>query len=692
MLDTQVQVDLLGHVRVRVEHEELQLGPARQRAILAVLALSPGRLVSRDELILNVWGNSPPPSVGGNVHTYVSGLRRVLEPERALWSGGDVLVSEPPGYRLRLPSHNIDLFRFHRLQGQAGELQAAGDLAGVVRCLDSALALWRGEALSGVPGPFVERHRVELSEKRLVLVEQRYQNLLAMGEHSDLIPELEALAHEHPLRESLWESLITALQRGGRRMEALDRIAHLRGVLREELGVQPGAAIRLLHEELLMGDLTLPASEPTIGRSKPEFLSVVPDNIARSQLVGRDPLIAMLRSYISEAELRRGRVVLVEGETGIGKSALLSAALASVDPLRYHLAWAQADGRQTVPLGVLRWALGLGRYGSVSTNEVLKRVEQLCTNAPLVLVVDDLHEADEASLLVWDQLSLATRSLPLLMIATSRNDVAAEAFAPLRRGMVARDDVIVRLGPLTQASSSHFIHQAIGATPGPGLQALATTAQGNPLALRQMIASLHHENAIRTAGGVVDLRADDAVSVERALVAWMTARLDRLSSITLETLRAAAVLGMRFTPCEIAALVGSRPSQLVEVLNEAIHARVITNAGENLVFTHSALRRAFHESTPRNLLAALHRKAARSLMDAGAQDERICEQLAAVDEGRLPPWAVDWLIAHDVETAACEPLSKVWLLTQALETCAVGDPRRGALLTIRARVLEQIVA
>ncbi len=626
------------------------------------------------------------------MHTYVSGLRRALEPERALWSGGDVLVSEPPGYRLRLPSHNIDLFGFHRLQDQAGELRAAGDLAGAVRCLDSALALWRGEALGGVPGPFAERHRVELSEKRLVLVEQRYQTLLALGEHSELVPEIEALAHEHPLRESLWESLITALKRSGRRMEALNHIAHLRGVLREELGVQPGTAIRLLHEELLMGDLTLPASEPIVGRSKPELLSVVPNDIVRSQLVGRDLPIAKLRSYIGEIEVRRGHVVLVEGEAGVGKSALLSAALASVDPLRCHLAWARADEHRAVPLGVLRWALGLDRHGSISTNDVLKRVEHLCATAPLVLVVDDLHEADEASSLVWDQLSLATRSLPLLMIATSRNDVVVEAFAPLRRGMVARDDVIVQLGSLTRASSSQFIRQAVGAIPGPRLQALATTALGNPLALRQMITSLLRENAVRTASGIVDLRAGDAVSVERALVAWMAAGLDRLSATTSETLRAAAVLGMRFTPAEVAALVGSRPSQLVEALNEAIRAKVVTNVGENLVFTHPAQRRALYESIPRNLLPTLHRKAAQSLMDAGSQVERVCEQLAAIDDGRLPHWVMTWLVEHDVEVAACEPPSMVWLLTQALETCAVDDPRRSALLAMRARVLEQIGA
>jgi DNA-binding SARP family transcriptional activator len=358
--------------------------------VFAVLADHRGRLVTRDELIENVWGTTPPASVDSNVHTYIAGLRRVLEPERARWSGGKVLVSEPSGYRLRLSPHSLDLMVFECLRELAGTHEAHGDHANVVRHLDSALALWRGEAFGGVPGPYAERRRAELAGERLVVVEQRINSLISMGEYNDVVPELEALAREHPLRESVWESLITALHRGGRRAEALERIAHLRGVVREQLGVEPGAAIHLLQKKLLNEE---PAAEParTVPRRRPhpELLSITPDDSTRSKLVGRDAETAKLRSCVSDVGRRRGRVVLVEGEAGVGKTALLSAALTEVVPFRCHLGW--SAGARRTPLGVLGEALGIKPHnaGALTMNEVLKRVEQLCVSAPLVLVRSD---------------------------------------------------------------------------------------------------------------------------------------------------------------------------------------------------------------------------------------------------------------------------------------------------------------
>ncbi|MFI9383525.1 BTAD domain-containing putative transcriptional regulator [Kutzneria sp. NPDC052558] len=690
MFDTLFRIDLLGDVRARLEHQEVQLGPPRQRAVFAVLADHLGQLVTRDELIHSVWGATPPASADGNVHTYISGLRRVLEPERARWSGGEMLVSEPPGYRLRLPRASTDLAAFHRLRDRAGERQAADDHEGAVQQLDSALALWRGEAFGGVPGPFAERRRAELGEERLAVVELRVQNLLALGEHSDLVPELEALAHEHPLRESVWESLIVALQRGGRRMEALDRIAHLRDILRKQLGVEPGAPIRRLHQQLLAGDPALAMPEPNIGRrAKADLLSTVPEGVARPQLVGRDLETAKLCSHVNEVQARRGRAVLVEGATGVGKSALLT----SIDPSRCHLAWAVAGERGPEPLGVLSRALGLGPAASITANDVLRRVEQLCVTASLVLVVDDLHEADEASLLVWDQLSVASRSLPLLLIATSPSDVDSAAFARLRRGMAAREDVIVPLRPLSLAASAQLVRQVVGVPPGPALRALITTALGNPLVLRQTIATLVRDNAVRIGDGVVDLcDGVGSASAERVLVASMTARLARLSGSTLETLRVAAVLGMRFTTAELAAVVGRQPSQLLDVLDEAIRAKVLAHVGQRLTFAHPLQRRALYDGTPPDVLPTLHRRAARSLADARARVERVCDQLAAVSDGQLEPWVVDWLVANDDELAACACLPMFWILNQALDTCPAEHPHRGVVVAMRARFFGRLGA
>lgn len=165
----------------------------------------------------------------------------------------------------------------------------------------------------------------------------------------------------------------------------------------------------------------------------------------------------------------------------------------------------------------------------------------------------------------------------------------------------------------------------------------------------------------------------------------MTARLDRLSHDALETLRAAAVLGQRFTTSELAAVVGRWPSQLLDVLDEALRAKVLAHVGQSLTFAHPAQRRALYDGTPLDMLPLLHRRAARSLADSGAQVERVCDQLAAVSDGQLDSWVVEWLVSHDDELAACAPLPVFWVLNQALDTCPADHPHRGVLVATRAR-------
>src|SRR5437870_3405710 len=153
--------------------QELPVGQPRQQAVLGILAMRANRVISRGELVDAVWGQDPPASAEGGIYTYVAGLRRVIEPNRSLRGPGRVLVSSGAGYVLHLVPGQPDAVAFEQDLGRARQLRKTGDPVGAVAALNSALALWRGIAFAGVPGPFAETERVRLGELRSMAAEER---------------------------------------------------------------------------------------------------------------------------------------------------------------------------------------------------------------------------------------------------------------------------------------------------------------------------------------------------------------------------------------------------------------------------------------------------------------------------------------------------------------------------------------
>ena len=215
------------------------------------------RVISRGELVDAVWGQDPPASAEGGIYTYVAGLRRVIEPNRSLRGPGRVLVSSGAGYVLHLVPGQPDAVAFEQDLGRARQLRKAGDAAGAVSALNSALSLWRGIAFAGVPGPFAETERVRLGELRSAAAEERADVLLALGRHEEVVPDLTAMVADHPLRERMRGLLMVALYRCGRQAEALRVYAEGRRVLAEELGIDPGGDLSRIHQQVLTMDPAL---------------------------------------------------------------------------------------------------------------------------------------------------------------------------------------------------------------------------------------------------------------------------------------------------------------------------------------------------------------------------------------------------------------------------------------------------
>jgi DNA-binding SARP family transcriptional activator len=250
-----MEVRMLGPVEVVSAHGPVPIGSAKQRALLAFLALQPRRLVTTDALVDGLWGEDPPDGTVKALRFHVSRLRAILRQADA----ADVLQTRPHGYLLAIADDAVDAGRFETAVACARRARSDGaDPAAVGAALRDALGLWTGPALADVDGaPFVVGERRRLDELRLGATEDCIAAELAAGGHAEAVGELERLVDRHPLRERLWELLITALHRSGRQADALAAYQRLRRILAEELGIEPSARLRDLEGSVLLQDAEL---------------------------------------------------------------------------------------------------------------------------------------------------------------------------------------------------------------------------------------------------------------------------------------------------------------------------------------------------------------------------------------------------------------------------------------------------
>ncbi len=251
---------MLGPLEVRAGGERLPLGGARQRAALAALLVSANEPVSADRLIDALWGERPPGTAKTALQGYIAQLRRLLEPGRKKRAAGEVLVTTPAGYVLQIADGVLDRDQFEQLVGEVREALAAGRATLAAKLCRSALALWRGPALADFAyDPWAQAEAERLEELRLACLEDRFEADLRLGRDAELVPELETIIADHPLRERPRAQLMLALYRAGRQAEALDLYQQTRQLLVEELGIDPSAELRELERAILRQDARLAA-------------------------------------------------------------------------------------------------------------------------------------------------------------------------------------------------------------------------------------------------------------------------------------------------------------------------------------------------------------------------------------------------------------------------------------------------
>jgi YVTN family beta-propeller protein len=314
-----VEFRILGPVEVRADGDALPLGGRKQRALLAVLLLHANQAVSRDRLIEALWGDRPPPSVHQSLDSYVSRLRRTL--------GHGRLLRGPPGYTVVVEPGELDLSRFEDLVAAGGEAATRNDAAEAAARLRAALALWRGPALVDVLyEPFAARESERLDELRRIALEQRIDADLGTGLGRELVPELEALAREHPLRERLLGQLMLALYRAGRHGDALAVLQAARQRLAGELGLEPGPPLRELERRILRHDPDLGPVEQRPPAARPPRRRRVLAAVAALALAGAVAVyVIALRPAGPARTLHAGTSRLVAVMTGSGMVTSLTA-------------------------------------------------------------------------------------------------------------------------------------------------------------------------------------------------------------------------------------------------------------------------------------------------------------------------------------------------------------------------------
>jgi len=345
---------VLGPVEVAADERRLTLGSASQRLILAVLLAARGEVVSADRLIDAVWGERPPASARKSLHSHVSRLRRVL----ATRSGPDLaaatertgaVATAPTGYHADLRGHELDAERFESLIGGARR-QLAGDPQQAVDQLDDALALWRGPAFGEYAShPEVRAEAVRLTELRSSAAADRVEARLALGEHREVVAELQATVAAEPLAERAHGLLMLALYRGGRQADALAVYRDLQRRLAEEVGVDPSPEVAKLHQRILRQDAELVARPPrTLPRTPAPHVTNVrgpaagavagttrdatsrtgrgpPRNGDRDRLFGRDDEVLAVARLVAATAL-----VTLTGPGGVGKTRLAAGVVAEL--------------------------------------------------------------------------------------------------------------------------------------------------------------------------------------------------------------------------------------------------------------------------------------------------------------------------------------------------------------------------
>jgi DNA-binding SARP family transcriptional activator len=697
---------LVGPLEVRHDGVPVPIAAAKQRVLIAVLALAAGEPVTVERLIACLWGDQPPLTARNTLQNYVLRLRRTLQVD----TEPGPLVSSAAGYRLDVHADSVDVHRFRSLVRSARSTAAAGEPESAAALLADALGLWRGQPLADVPSEVLHREVVPgLVEQRLAAVEQRVDLDLDLGRHRELITELVALITEHPLRERMRAQLMLALYRSGRTAEALDSYRQASKILSEELGIDPGPELRTLHQAVLTNDPTLtitdPAPEPA--RQHAPEPRVVPHQLPPPSMhfVGRATQVRHLDAHLDAASGAPLMVIsAIGGTAGIGKTALalhwghLHTDRFPDGQLYVNLRGFDPAGTPLPPMTAMRGflaALGVPTQNvPADPDEQVALYRSHLAGRRMLVVLDNARDAEQVR-------PLLPGAPGCLVLVTSRDQLA---------GLVALDGAVpLTLDLLTQDEAHDLLVRRLGrdrvARERAEVDELINQCARLPLALNIAAARVSlHPN--RPLAAVVDELRDTHWRLDALSTGEATADVRAVFSWSYQTLppttaRVFRLLGVHPGPNislpAAASLAALDPDQTRHALDELTRAHLITEHSPGRYSLHDLLRAYAADQVHLHDNDAERQTALRRVIDFYTHTAYGAESLLNPDRApiRLDPPALSvyphpltdlraalaWLDAEYLDLLAAQQAaaahnwhSTVWQLAWAMDTLQI---RRG---------------
>jgi DNA-binding SARP family transcriptional activator len=637
----QAVLRMLGPVELVGPDGVVPLGGPKERCLLAVLAVHLGEVVVEDRLVDALWNEAPPRTAAKTMQNYVMRVRRRLD-----GLGGAAILTRSPGYVL--DGSMTDVRLVEQLIAEGRRAAGRGDHDTAIARFEEALGCWRGPSIAEFADrSWARTEAARLDELRESVAEERMAGVLAAGRHHEAIAECEKLVAEQPLRERRWTQLMLALYRDGRQGEALEAYRRLRAVLAAQLGVDPGPEARRLEAAILGHDVALLSRPP-----RP------PPARAATPCVGRDRELAALLAHLADVEAGRGRVTFLAGEAGIGKSRLLAElaehaagrgaqvlagrCLEGSGALPFH-PFVEAietflDGRAPPPGAVeqllhvhdtlpgptlqpdelrLRLLDGVARF-------LVRRTRA----APVVLLVDDLHWADDGTVAMVRHVARSTPGRRLLVVGAYR-DGEVTAGHPLEDALGAlRSEAecgAVRLAGLARSSVAQLLDTTVGAPVAAELlDAVCAETHGNPFFVREVARHLVEDGGLHPEPDGRLRTALPLSVVPEGVRQVIGRRRRRLTAVANRFLDVAAAVEGPFLYEPVRAAAALSDAEGLAALDDALHAGLVVPdvAPERYDFTHALIRHTVYHGLNPSRRLRVHRDlaaAADAVRGAGAR-------------------------------------------------------------------------
>ncbi len=637
-----LEIRVLGPVEVAWGGQPIDIGGFKARALIARLLIDRGLVVSVDRLVDSLWSDHEGDGAEVALRSTISRVRKRL---RDAGAPEDLIVTRSPGYVLDAPAEVTDVHRFEQLVADGRRQLSRRRPSQATRLLREAQDLWRGQAYSEVRDePFARAEARRLEELLLAVTEARIDAELTAGHHESLIGELESLTGANPMRERLWSQRMLALYRCGRQAEALRVFGDLRSILVSELGIDPGHDVTWMEHAILTQEPGLdfpvpPEREDEAAEETPDddpsagYRFHAPSAANEIPFTGRKLESAALSDWWASVRAGEGRLMLVDGDPGIGKTRLAVELARAVDADGALVLWGRCDEDPVTPFQPFAEALGryfqsvsadrisrmpdwqltelsrlvlrLSEYVPVLEEEagdaesgryrffeaVTATLDELSERRATLLVIDDLHRADQPTLLLLRHVLRSIDDARFGIIGIY-NDTEVLQDHRLRSTLAdfrsAHPVAAVHLQGLSR-SAVEELAERWPEVPSDIVPQLCQLTDGNPLFIDELLRQLRYRGDERSGEG--DAPVPPNLNPTEAIRELVARRVSRLPEDVIYLLQAAAVAGPQFDAGIVAEAAGLTAAERLDAFDRAEESRLLRRVGEGVqdryAFSHA---------------------------------------------------------------------------------------------------------